>query len=69
MISPFLDFTKKTDFFGGGGGGSGGGGGGGIKNVRFSGGGSGNEMNQKQNNKHCLYSYDDVAEIINASDI
>jgi hypothetical protein len=47
MISPFLDFTNKTAFFGGGGGG--------IKNVRFSGGGggggggAGGEMNQKQN--------------------
>ena len=58
MISPFLDFTNKTAFFGGGGGGGwGGGSGGGIKNVRFSGGGggggggggSGGEMNQKQN--------------------
>lgn len=54
MISPFLDFTNKTAFFGGGGGdGGGSGGGGGIKNVRFMG-GSGdmnqmNQMNQKQN--------------------
>ena len=55
MISPFLDFTNKTAFFGGGGGdgGGSGGGGGGIKNVRFMG-GSGdmnqmNQMNQKQN--------------------
>ena len=42
IISPFLDFTNKTAFFGGGdsgggsGSGGGGGGGGGYKNVRFS---------------------------------
>jgi hypothetical protein len=58
IISPFLDFTNKTAFFGGGG--SGGGGGGGYKNVRFSsatGGGVADNnltttptmMNQKQN--------------------
>ena len=42
MISPFLDFTNKTAFFGGGGGG--------VKNVRFMGGsGDMNQMNQKQN--------------------
>ena len=56
IISPFLDFTNKTAFFGGGGSG----GGGGYKNVRFSsatGGGVADNnltttptmMNQKQN--------------------
>ena len=57
IISPFLDFTNKTAFFGGdNGGGGGGGGGGGYKNVRFAGGANGggggggtNGLNQKQN--------------------
>jgi len=60
IISPFLDFTNKTAFFGGGDSGGGGGGGGGYKNVRFSsatGGGVADNnltttptmMNQKQN--------------------
>ena len=64
IISPFLDFTNKTAFFGGGGGGGGGGGNGGnsgddsgssggngsYKNVRFAGAnGGGGGLNQKQN--------------------
>ena len=57
IISPFLDFTNKTAFFGGGtggGGGSGSGDGNGsngsYKNVRFAGAnGGGGGLNQKQN--------------------
>ena len=56
IISPFLDFTNKTAFFGGGGGISGSGGSGGsgggngsYKNVRFAGANGGGGLNQKQN--------------------